>query len=63
VSLRWYVCASLEFLKFHSPDCDDCSVQDCMGVAMRRLKELNEHAERVCQQKSHGTKATKHDAA
>lgn len=52
MSYRRYFCIALEYLKLHSPDCEHCSVQDCVGVAMRRLKELNEHAQRMCQQKS-----------
>ena len=47
VSYRWYFCAALQFLHLHSPDCEHCSVMDCMGVAMRRLRELNEHAQQV----------------
>ena len=41
MSYRRYFCAALAFLKVHSPDCKHCSVKDCVGVAMRRLKELN----------------------
>ena len=66
MSYRRYLCAALEFLHFHSPDCEHCSVPDCIGVAMRRLRELNEHSQRVCQQKSWGERiaatTTQHDS-
>lgn len=63
MSYRRYVCAALELLKLHTPDCEHCSVQDCVGVAMRRLKELNEHAQRVCQQKQARANSSNDDAA
>lgn len=54
MSLRRHLCAALAFFSLHRPDCEHCAVQDCMGAAMRRLRDLNEHAQRLCEQKSHG---------
>jgi predicted metal-binding protein len=51
MSLRRHFCAALSFLNLHSPDCEHCAVQDCMRGAMRRLRELNEHAQRIREQK------------
>lgn len=52
MSLRRHFCVALAFLDLHRPDCEHCAVQDCMGVAMRRLRDLNEHAQRMYQEKS-----------
>jgi hypothetical protein len=54
VSFKSRFCLALSLLNLHDPDCKHCAVQNCMGIAMRRLKDLNEHAQRMCQQKTHG---------
>lgn len=38
----------------HDPDCEGCAVQNCMVAAMRRLRELNEPAQRMRRQNSGG---------
>lgn len=47
---RRHLCVALAFLNVRSRDCEHCAVQDCMGVAMHRLKELVEHAQRISEQ-------------
>lgn len=54
MSLRRHLCAALTYFNLHRPDCEHCSVQDCVGIAIRRLRELNEHAQQVSRPKSHG---------
>jgi predicted metal-binding protein len=51
VSFRRSLCVALAFMNLPRRDCDHCDVHDCMGLAMRRLRELNEHALRVSRQK------------
>jgi len=51
MSFRRHLCAALAYFSLRRPDCEHCSVQDCMGIAMRRLRELNEHAQRVSRQR------------
>jgi predicted metal-binding protein len=64
MSLRSYFCVALALVNLHSPDCQHCAVQDCMRGAMRRLRELNEHAQRIREQKSQEqTKKTDDNAA
>jgi hypothetical protein len=64
MSLRRHFCAVLSFLNLHSPDCEHCAVQDCVRGAMRRLRELNEHAQRIREQKLHvETEKTENNAA
>jgi predicted metal-binding protein len=64
MSWRRHLCEALALFNFHSPDCEHCAVQDCMRGAMRRLQELNEHAQRIRQQKLTGEiEKTENDAA
>ena len=47
MSLRKRFCVALSWLDLHEPDCEHCAAQDCVGLTIgRRLKELNEHAQR-----------------
>lgn len=52
MSFRRSLCVALAFMKLHRRDCDHCCVDDCMGIVMRRLRELNEDAQRMSQEKT-----------
>ena len=63
MSLRRRLCVALAFFNLHRPDCEHCGVQNCTGIAIRRLRELNEHAQRLSQQKSGGEVQSPEDDA
>ena len=63
MSVRQHLCVALAFLNLHRPDCEHCGAQNCMGIAMRRLRELNEHAERMSRQESQGAAQSSEDDA
>jgi hypothetical protein len=50
---------ALSWLKLHHPHCDHCAAQDCRGLTIgRRLRELNEQAQRTHERNAAGKLST-----
>jgi hypothetical protein len=59
VSFRRHACVALSWLKLHHPHCDHCAAQDCRGLTIgRRLRELNEQAQRTHERNAAGKLST-----